>query len=58
MLVCESPRKHSSTEAKKKDKPLAKVVDLEAEESSEDIDVEGMEPISKLQIISLPVKER
>jgi len=52
MTVHESPRKHSSTQAQKKDKPLVKdkekVADLEAEEGMEDIDDEGMEPISKL----------
>lgn len=52
ILVCESPRKHFSTQAQKKDKlstkDKGKVVDLEAEEGTEDINAEGMQPISKL----------
>jgi len=41
-------RKHFSTQAQKKDKQPKKVVDLEAEEGPEDIDAQGVEPISKL----------
>lgn len=53
-MVCESPRKHQ-----KKQKPTAqekgKVVNLESDEGTEEtgmgieeIDIEGVEPISKL----------
>lgn len=48
MSVHELPRKHSSTQAQKKDKQLEKVVVLEAAEGAEDIDAEGVDPISEL----------
>lgn len=52
MPVCESLRKHSTTQAQKKDKQLVKgkekFIDLEAKEGTKDIDAKGIEPISKL----------
>lgn len=50
MMVCESPRKHSVTQKKKKDKQPERVVDLEAEErqGTKYIDIEGVGPITKL----------
>ena len=43
----ESPRKHIVSQTQKKDKQPEKVVDLEAEQGTEDIDVEGEEPLTK-----------
>ena len=53
----ESPRKHSASQAQKKDKQLEKVADLEAKEGAEDIDAEGVEPISKLSKY-IPLRKR
>lgn len=59
MLLHESKRKHSATQAQKKEKqPMkdkGKVVDSEVKECVEDIDVEGME---RCKIISLCVREK
>jgi len=50
--VCESPKRHVTVEAQRKEKSSVKekgkVVNLEAEEGMEDIDIEGVDPISKL----------
>jgi len=45
-----SPRKHTETQKKKKDKKLENLADLEAEESqgTKDIDTKGVEPITKV----------
>jgi len=52
MPVCESPRKHAPTQARRKEKLSAKekgkVVNLEVEEGLEDIDLKGVDPILKL----------
>lgn len=48
VLVRKSPRKHTATRKKKKDKQLEKVVDLEAKQGTEDIDAKGMKPITKI----------
>ena len=51
-LVCESPRKHDATQAQRKEKPSAKekgkLVDLEAKEGTEDIDIKGVDHVSQL----------
>lgn len=43
----ELPLKHSAAQTQKKDKQPKKVVDLEAEEGTKDIDVDGVDPITK-----------
>lgn len=56
--VCESPKKHSATQKKNKGKQPEKVVDLEAEEGQgiEDIDTEGVEPLTKFPDYIPPCK--
>lgn len=52
MRVCESLRKHATTQAQMRDKMSVKekikVVNLEGEKGVEDIHTEGVDPISKL----------
>lgn len=58
MLVCEPPRKHSTTQKQKKDKKPEKVIDLEAEEGegTKDINDEGIAPITKFPNYIPPCK--
>lgn len=46
VLVCESPRKHTTIQKQKKDRQPENVVDLEVKHGTEDIDIVGVKPIT------------